>query len=169
MQPSLTSQQKTTIKNHIQSSPDTASIPMTPDGYFEIAALLNAPASPTYRVWRSSANTNSAMESAGFDWTRVDNLSVGKARIWDWMMMQGQVNPSNSNIIAGVNACFSAVGDEPTRLAIFTSFHRPATRVEKLLATGSGVAANSSGVGPSTMGSEGPISAGEVQDLMNSP
>jgi hypothetical protein len=34
-------------------------------------------------VWRTSVTQDEIMLN-GFDWTRVDNLGVGKARAWTW-------------------------------------------------------------------------------------
>ena len=135
---------------------------MNSDGDFAIAAAYNLTATPNYFVWKPSVVVNDLM-LAPFDWTRVDNLTVGKARIWDWMGQVGIIDPSQANIRAGINACFSvAVGDAPCRQAMFNGSQRLATRVEKLFATGTGTATTDLGVGPSVMGFEGPLSYQDV-------
>jgi len=44
----------------------------------------------------------------GMDWTQVDNLTVGKARIWDWMTKLGSFDASKVNIRAGIDECWKA-------------------------------------------------------------
>lgn len=158
----LTLAQKQTLKAAILADPVLAGQPMNSDGSFAIAAALNAVAVPTFFVWRSSVPVNDIMRN-GFDWTRVDNLTIGKARIWDWMMRTGVLDPSQANVRAGVLATFGVAADLNTRLAVFTHFQRAATRLEQLFAVGSGTAATEQGVGPATMVLEGAISYNDVQ------
>ena len=163
----LTTQQKQTLKAAIDADPALASLPNNSDGAFAIAAILNQTASPAYYVWRTEIQIDEVMQN-GFDWTRVDNLTVGKARIWDWMMTTGTLVPSRSNVRAGVLAVFGTAGDLATRLAIFTHFQRAATRFEKIFAAGTGTAATEQGTGPSTMMLESPVSYQDVEEARNS-
>jgi hypothetical protein len=164
---SLTSQQKTALKAFIDADPVLNQIPNTQDGAFECAAVLNLDVAPVFWVWDTLLLERDAV--LAFDWTRVDNLSVGKARIWETMFRGGQVNPSQANIRAGVNACYSVAGaDAPNRLSFFTAGQRHASVVEKLFATGTGTTTTDLGVGPATMGLEGPISYFDVYDARNS-
>ena len=100
----------------------------------------------------------------GFDWTLVDNLTAGKARIWEWMTQLGVINPSQANVRAGIIASISGTGAAfPTmRTAIFGHCQRLATRFEKLLATGSGTQSTDQGVGPGIATVPGPLSWNDV-------
>lgn len=140
-------------------------LPNNSDANFDIAKWYNEQASPDYYVYRSSVTANEIMNN-GFDWTRVDNATVGKARIWEWLMAAGSFNPSKSNVIAGINEAWSGSGSEVTahRLGIFTHCQRLATRVEKLLkVSGNGTTVSNAGVGPAVMGVESPISGSDVE------
>jgi len=152
----MTSAQLQTLKSAIAADGALNAQPMNSDGAFAIAAALNQIATPDFFVWRSSLEVGEIMQN-GFDWTRVDNLTAGKARIWDWMMRTGTVRPQQANVRAGVLATFGVAADQSTRLAVFTHFQRQATRVEKLFATGAGTAATEAGVGPAVMTFEGQI------------
>jgi hypothetical protein len=132
----------------------------TADNADAIANWYTATAVPDFWVWRTSVNARQLMSDSAFDWTRVDNLSVGKARIWEFMMMAGTVDPSQPNIRAGFAACFAAVGDAATLAAITSQCRRIALRVEKLLATGTGSTGS-----PAVMSFEGAISANDIRAI----
>lgn len=133
-------------------------------------ALLNAPADPAYKVYRTSVPMSEIMLN-GFDWTRVDNLSVSKARVWEWMIeadpVNRAINPSKTNIRAGINAVWvGTAADLAVRAAVYAHCIRDASVAEKLLkVAGNGVAPDAAGEGPATMGFEGEIS---VQDVIDS-
>lgn len=163
----LTPEQKTTLKAHIDASGDLNTFPNNSDGNFAIAALLNLAASPAFYAWKSSVEVTEIMQN-GFDWTRVDNLTVGKARIFEWMMATSMLHPNQANVRAGVLAAFGVSADLATRQAIFGHCQRTASRIEKLLATGTGTSSTDQGVGPATMGFEGPIDFNDVEAARNS-
>lgn len=147
----LTSEQLATLKAHIDGDPTLSAFPNNPDGAFEIAYALNLAASPVFYVWRDTVPISEIMGN-GFNWTLVDNLSAGKARIWEWMTSLGVINPTQANVRAGIVASISGTGqDFPTmRTAIFGHCQAAATRAEKLFATGTGTSSNDQGVGPGT-------------------
>lgn len=154
----MTPEQLQTLKAAILADPTLNAYPPGSDGAYEIAYLLNQTASPAYIVWRTEVPIDDIMRN-GMDWARVDNLSVGKARIWDWMGRLGTLNPSKTNIRAGIDAAWvGAVSDLAVRATVYTHCKRSATRAEKLLATGSGTDAS-----PSTMGFEGSLSWQDVE------
>lgn len=163
----LTPAQQATLKAHINASGDLNQFENNSDGNFAIAALLNLPASPAFYVWKSSVDVTEIMQN-GFDWARVDNLTVGKARIFDWMIATGTLQPNRANVRAGFLACFNVAADLATRQAIFGHCQRVASRVEKLLAAGTGTSSTDQGVGPATMGFEGPIDFNDVEAARNS-
>lgn len=154
----LTTAQLQTLKAAILADPAFAGIPMTSGGALVIAEAFNAPASPDYIVWRTSVPLEEIMRN-GMDWTRVDNLSVGKARIWDWLSRLGTINASQANVRAGINATWvGTAADLAVRAAVYVHCKRAATRAEKLFASGSGTDGS-----PGTMTFEGTLSSDDVQ------
>lgn len=119
---------------------------------------LNMAANPVFSVYRSDVNEDEVMLN-GFDWVRVDNLSVGKARIWEWMFgVTGSIDPSKANIRAGINEVWKGTAaDLAVRDAVYAHCYRPATVFEKMFATGAGTTPDNSGVGPGTMAIEGQV------------
>lgn len=110
---------------------------------FAIAAWFNA-SSETYIIWRDNVPVDDIMRN-GMDWTRVDNLSVGKARIWDWMTRLGTLNCTKANVRAGIDATWvGTAADLAVRAMVYTHCKRAASRAEKALATGAGTAASPS-------------------------
>lgn len=144
---SLTSAQLEVLKADMVADQAINSLPHNSDNAFAIASIYNQPASPSFYIWRTSVSIDEIMLN-GFDWTRVDNLTVGKARIWEWMTALGSINPSQANVRAGVNACFSASGDAANRAAVYAHCQREASRAEKLFSTGTGTTTTDLGVGP---------------------
>ena len=91
-------------------------------------------------VWKTSLQLEE-ITSNGFDWVRVDNLSVGKARIWEWMFgsENKSINPSKPNIRAGIAEVWKGTAaDLAVQATVLNHCKRPATRIEALYATGSG-------------------------------
>lgn len=91
-------------------------------------------------VWKTSLQLEE-ITSNGFDWVRVDNLSVGKARIWEWMFgsEDKSINPSKPNIRAGIAEVWKGTAaDLAVQAVVLGHCKRPATRIEALFATGLG-------------------------------
>ena len=112
----------------------------------------NRPADPPKTVWKSRLELEE-ITSNGFDWVRVDNLSVGKARIWEWMFgnEQKSINPSKPNIRAGIAEVWKGTAaDLAVQATVLNHCKRGTSRVEALFAVGPGTAA-----APATMGFEG--------------
>lgn len=161
----LTPAQLATLKADILASPDLSSFPSTTDGAFAIALAYNQPAAPDWWVWKSSVSEAAIFADASFDWTRVDNLSVGKARIWEWMFRNNVVNPSMANIQAGIAAVWVGTSaDLAVRAAVLGQCRRLATRGEKLFSTGTGTTAS-----PATTSLAGPITGQDVDAARNLP
>lgn len=162
---SLTTDQKMALKNFVESDQELNALPHTSDGAFAIAAALQVAASPEFIVWRTSVNIDEIQQN-GFTWNKVDNLTVGKARIWEWMFQNEtrSFNPSKPNVREGIDACW--VGDAgflTVRASVYGHCKRSANRLEQLFATGSGT-----DVSPATMAEnvEGSISYTEVASAM---
>ena len=103
-------------------------------------------------VWKTSLQLEE-ITSNGFDWVRVDNLSVGKARIWEWMFgnEQKSINPSKPNIRAGIAEVWKGTAaDLAVQATVLNHCKRGTSRIEALFAVGTGTAA-----APAIMGFEG--------------
>jgi len=149
----MTPEQSAIIKADILASPDLAAYPLNSDGSYAIADLYRLPAQGTWIVWRSDVSIDEIMRN-GMDWARVDNLSVGKARIWDWLGRLGSFDASKTNVRAGIDAAWvGTAADLVVRAAIYVHCKRQANRLEKLLSTGTGTDAS-----PAVMGFEGGLS-----------
>jgi hypothetical protein len=158
----MTPAQLTALKADIAADPAFANVPRTGDGAYEIAQAYNLPASPEFVVWKTSVEPDEIMRN-GMDWTRVDNLSVGKARIWDWITRLGTFDASRLNIRAAIDATWVGTSaDLAVRAMVYTHCKRPASRVEKLFAAGLGTTA-----APATMSFEGAINYQDVLSAWN--
>lgn len=156
----LTTAQAQAIKAVIVADQVLSAYPLSSDGAFAIAAALNLEVSPAFVVWRTSVPQDEITQN-GFTWTEVDNLSVGKARIWEWLFVNESrsINPSKANVRAGIVECWSGTaGKVAVQTAVLSHCKRSATRAEKALATGTGT-----DVTPATMGYEGALSYQDVE------
>lgn len=96
------------------------------------AALANTVAAPAYLAWRTIVSRDEVQGSLAFDWTRVDNLSVGKARIWDYMFNDA-IKPAKANVRTGINAVWVGTqADLDVRTAVNAVCQRSVTNAEKL-------------------------------------
>lgn len=159
----MTPLQLAAIKADILASPDLNAQPNNSDGAYEIARLYNLPAEQTFIVWRTDVSIDEIMRN-GMDWARVDNLTVGKARIWEWLGRLGSFDASKVNVRAGIDATWiGTAADLAVRAQVYTHCKRQATRLEKLLATGTGTDAS-----PATMTFEGVVPYQEIEAARNS-
>lgn len=163
----ITSQQLAVLKAAILADPQLASKPMDGDGNGFIADAFNALADPVFRVWRSKVTQDEIMQN-GFDWVRVDNLSVGKARIWEWLFDNADrvINPSKANVRLGIAECWKGTAqDLAVQAVVLGHCKRSARRIEKLFAT-TGVGSDAD---PATMTFEGAITPSDVDTARNLP
>lgn len=155
----LTDAQYIALKADILADP-LLSADVQAGNYGAIADAYNV--TTTYVVWKTSVTDKEIQATAAFDWTRVDNLSVGKARIWDLMFKFGAINPSLSNVRAGIDATWvGTAADLAVRAAVYTNCKRFARRIEKLFATGTGT-----DVSPSVMSFEGSVPFTDVRSAL---
>jgi hypothetical protein len=153
----LTTQQLQTLKTFILGVPEWAALPVNSDTSYFIADELRKEAAPAFVVWKTDVSADEIMRN-GMDWARVDNLSVGKARIWDWMTRLGSFNAAKVNVRAGIDAAWvGTAADLAVRAQVYTHCKRNANVLEKLFATGTG-----SDASPGTMDVEGGLSYQEV-------
>ena len=147
------------LRDYILSVPAWSALPVNSDTSYFIADELRKEASPAFVVWRSSVTQDEIMQN-GFDWVRVDNLSVGKARIWEWLFdnQSATCNPSKINVRAGIDECWKGTAaDLAVLAAVYVHCKRNANVLEQLFATGTGTDAS-----PATMAVEGGLSYSEV-------
>lgn len=156
----LTPAQLATLKTDIAAS-EFSALPNNSDTAFDIAVAYNKPHAQTFFVWRQSVNVLDIMGN-GFDWTRVDNMTVGKARIWQFMTALGTINPAQANVRAGIQAAFTATADDAMRQAIYGHCQGQATRAQRLFATGAGTSTTNDGTGPATTALLSPLTADDV-------
>lgn len=155
----LTTQQKATVLADIQGNPTLLAL-YNDSVFTEIAGYYNAQFTPDFTVWKTSVTRKEILQN-GFDWTRLDNLSVGKARIWQDIFVDGSLNPSKANVRSGIEAVWVGTAqDLAVRAAVYVHCKRFATRIEKLLATGTGTDAT-----PATLNVEGDILWQDIQGL----
>lgn len=154
----MTPEQLSTLKAAILADSALANQPMTSGGALVIVEQLNALSNPSFIVWKTAVSVDEIMRN-GMDWARVDNLSVGKARIWEWMGRLGEFNASKANIRAGIDATWvGTAADLAVRAQVYTHCKRQATRGERLFATGTGTVND-----PGTLTFEGNITSDDVQ------
>jgi len=159
----LTPEQQLTLKAAILADPALAALEPSSNAINTIIEAYKAPASPEFTVWRTSVSQDEIMQN-GFDWVRVDNLSVGKARIWEWLFYNADraINPSKSNVRAGIAECWKGTAaDLAVQAVVLGHCKRAANRLEALFATGTGSLAD-----PATLVVQGDVSYNEVLQLM---
>lgn len=159
----LTAQQLATLKADILADPILSEWAATGRMASEIADAYNQLAAPEWIVWKTDVLVDEIMRN-GMDWARVDNLSVGKARIWDWMGRLGTFDASRPNIRAGIDATWmGTAADLAVRAVVYTHCKRAARRGEKVLSAGTGTTAS-----PATMGYEGYLTYQDINAALAS-
>ena len=151
------------VKNYVQADQVLSLLLPGGDSADQIRVALSVTAAGPFVVWKTSVSRQQILQN-GFDWTRLDNLSAGKARVWNDIFAGegGTLNPSKSNVRTGIDSVWvGTAADLAVREAVYVHCKRSATIVEKLLATGTG-----SNAVPATMGFEGAITGDEIQTAM---
>lgn len=136
---SLTTSQLSELKIFILADP-TLSAYAAQNAVGPIVSLLNTAADPAFIVWKTFVSQDEIMKN-GFDWVQVDNLTVGKARIWEWLFdnQQKSINPSKANVRAGIDEAWKGTAAMlAVRAAVYVHCKRAATVAEKLFSTGTG-------------------------------
>ena len=115
-------------------------------------------------VWRTSVSQDEIMQG-NFDWTRVDNLGAGPARIWEWMFGNADrsINPSKANVRAGIESVWKGTAaDLAVRAVVYTHCKRLAVKAEALFTTGTGTNTD-----PAVLVWEGPLPVSDVSAALN--
>lgn len=157
----LNATQKAAIKADILANQDLNSLPNTPDGAFAIAELYNLQASPDFYTWKTSVST--ADVKRVLVWTEYRDTAVADKQTFELMISNGEIDPSDLNIRQGIADLFNGPQTETTRDNLINLGKRLATRIEALLAVGTG-----SEESPATMTLEGNISYQDVYAARNS-
>jgi hypothetical protein len=150
------------VLNHIQNSPDLNTFPNNDDGNFAIAVLLNVTAVPDFWVWRTDVTRSNVYnevspDGTSWSWQTYKGQTQGEQGAWTQMFMGDRADFSKPNLRAGISNIFGA-GNAQT-LHCLSMGRRPARRIEKLLATGSGTTGS-----PAVMNGEGTITGSQVGD-----
>lgn len=128
----LTTAQMTALRALADADPTAVALMQAGDD-IGLAAWFNT--TTTCIVWR---NDVSIAEANGVVvWNEVDGLTVGRARIWDWMRQLEILDARNANIRDGLNNAFTGAGAAGTRTALLALIKRSGTRAEKQLSSGS--------------------------------
>lgn len=139
------------------------------DGNSAIAAIYNIVAVPTYWVWRTFVPDRdiysvTTPDGTSWSWTTYIGRSQAEREAWRQMVnMAGGMNASLLNVRVGIADIFSGAGGAAQRTHLLTISRRPASRFEKLLATGVGTPA-----APSTLGFEGRVLYQDIELARNS-
>jgi len=157
----LTAAQQAVVKADIDASGDLNIYPIGSDGNDKIAKLYNLVASPDFIVWRTNVPTSDIKKAV--NWTEYIARSAGERGAFELIISNGIVNTSDTNIQQGFADIFSGPQGATTRTALIALSKRRATRIEKLLATGTG-----SDASPATMTHEGAVSYQDIEAARNS-
>jgi hypothetical protein len=165
----LTPAQHILVKADILADPVLNAFPNNSDGAFDIAAVYNVTAVPDFWVWRTFVSQaecvgEASVDATNWSWTIYIGRSQGERDGWREMFADtGGINPSHANIRQGLADIFSGAGGAAQRTHLLAIARRKATRIEKLLATGTGTTAV-----PATMGFEGPVGYADILTARNS-
>ena len=154
---SLTTAQLQALKADIAADPVLNALPKNSDSAFEIAMAYNLPAVPSFTVWKTSVSIM-AVGQAMLN-SDVANLTTANTNRLSVLgeYSGGAFNPSLADVRSGFNDIFSVAGAATTRANLLALWRRFATRIEKLVATGTG-----SDASPAQLVFEGTINYGDV-------
>lgn len=164
----LTTTQKAIIAADIAAQLDLVGQPDT-----VVAGLYNAPAAPTFWGWRTAVSRSDvytkqndlatdAQQTGFWRWDVFKAQNATEQTAWIQMFMGDVVNFAAANVRAGIASIFSGSASQAAQQAHCLAIgRRTATRIEKLLATGTGSTAS-----PAVFGFEGNITAQQVSDIL---
>lgn len=143
----LTLEQLATFKAALFAETDATLVGYKTNGQTSlIRDWYNSTDPSNYVIWRNKVTLDEIMQN-GFDWTQVDNQTVGKARIWEWMFSNSEksINPSKANVRAGIDEAWKGTAAMlAVRAAVYVHCKKFASRIDKLFATGAGTDASPS-------------------------
>lgn len=158
----LTTQQLQTLKAAILAETDQTFVQYRTDGNNGgMAAFYNAPASPAFVVWKTSASiTDTGKQFVGSEWAGMTSANHTRLQTVAQWLANGY-NPALADIRAMFDDIWSGAGGASTRTKLLAFWKRvaPATKAEKLLATGTG-----SDASPATLTFEGNLTADDIRE-----
>jgi hypothetical protein len=151
--------QLTTLKADMAADGTLSQLPQNSDSADAIAGVYNLLSAPDFWAWRTIVPAAEYRGTGGIVWTEVDALTVGKARIFEWLTgnLTLPINAADSNVRGGITDAFAA--GTTTRANLILMGRRKLTRAEKLYATGTGSTASPATMAP---GAEGPLSIANI-------
>jgi hypothetical protein len=156
------------LKADMAADPVFGSMPKTVASATTIAAVYNQTASPDWWVWRTSVSQSEIVgapspDATSWSWTAYIGRSQGERDAWREMFADaGAINPSLDNVRQGLADIFSGTTGTAQRAHLLAIGRRKASRVEKLLSTGTGSTAS-----PAKLGWEGALIFSDVMDAWN--
>ena len=158
----LTIPQQVTLKAFVLADPILSLKPATAQGAYEIAAALEAPASPAWVVWRNNVTS----EEIGNAWvgTDIDGMTALNMQRLQLMLEsspQGTYDMGRSDRRSGFENPFGSSASNASRVSMRAVWKRSASRLEKLFSVGTGTDAT-----PANMVVVGSIGYNEVGAAM---
>ncbi len=179
----MTPAQIATIKADIAANADMNTLPANSDGSYAIAELYNQPASPTFNVWRTDASVQAiydainwslytpvdAPEATGIYTARALAIQTKQMNLQNILQGRDTIDCSKANVRAGLRDAVIAVPAGTNGAAVspggasgatvLANCIRPATRLEKLLSTGSATTGSTTA---NLLGFEGQVSYPQI-------
>lgn len=159
---SLTTTQLSALKTSILAETDPSFVTWRQaNNEAAMAGWYNANATPAFVLWRTSvtvAQVGLAINSgelAGLTTANNSRLQTMAA------YSGGAFNPSATDVRTGFDSVFSGAGGVLTRAALLAAWKRPARRIERLYAVGTG-----SDASPAIPAWEGTVSVQQISDAM---
>jgi hypothetical protein len=159
--PTLTTAQLQALKADVAADAVLGPLPRTEDNAQRIADAYNQPAAPAYTVWKTDLNTDDINNAV--DWTEVTALTTNPLLAFQALKTQSRIDGSRASIRNAFNQIFKAASAPNSNAGLLAAAKRPATRFEKLFATGTGSTAS-----PGTMAVEGALDRQTVVNAWNS-
>jgi hypothetical protein len=159
----LTTAQLQTLKAAINA--DAALVAFVAEGNLQaVADAMNAPASPSFTVWRSAVTSGETGDAwLGTDIAGMSSLNMQRLQLMLASSPSGLYDMRRSDRRAGFEDPFGTNVNNGSRVAMRTAWKRLATRGERLYATGTG---SDSSPGLTTV--EGEITVVNVRDALAS-
>lgn len=139
MSPTLASAQLTTLKTTCNADATCAAMLASADDG-GVAAWFNTPDPLNCIGWRHDITILEATRA--MVWTEIDALTIGKARIWEWMRTLGTLDAREAAIRQGISDAFS--GATATRTALTAAAKRTLMRGERALMQAGGLCTTAS-------------------------
>ena len=134
----LTNEELVILRDDIASDPAFAGLPHNSDGAWAVAAAYNLQAVPDFYLWKNTLSTADC--KTAMVWTEFIGRTAGEREAWQFMLSNGEINPSDVNVRQGIADIFSGPSGLQSRTNLVAIAKRLATRIQKLFAVGTGSA-----------------------------